>query len=134
MNPHKALIQLCLYGKQNDRFWFTFFHEAAHILLHGKKDIFLDNWDGGDRIESEPEIEADRWAKEFLIPPEFESELLNLRSKKRVIYLANNLGIHPGIVVGRLQHENIIPMSWMNDLKASFNRTEMDKITGDRSY
>ena len=49
LNPHKALIQLSLYGKQNDRFWFTFFHEAAHILLHDKKDIFLDDWDGGGR-------------------------------------------------------------------------------------
>lgn len=31
---NKPLIQLSLYGKTNDKFWFTFFHEAAHILLH----------------------------------------------------------------------------------------------------
>ena len=27
------------------------------------------------------------------------------------------LGIHPAIVVGRLQHDEVIPMSWMNDFK-----------------
>jgi HTH-type transcriptional regulator/antitoxin HigA len=132
LNSHKALIQLSLYGKQNDRFWFTFFHEVAHILLHGKKDIFLDDWDRGERIESAQEIEADRWAKEFLIPSEFESELPQLRSKEKVVSFANTLGIHPGIVVGRLQHEGIIPMNWMNDLKISFDPTMMEKITGDR--
>lgn len=31
------LAQLSLYGKSNDRFWFTLFHETAHILLHGKE-------------------------------------------------------------------------------------------------
>ncbi len=114
------MIQLSLYGKQNDRFWFTFFHEAAHILLHGKKDIFLDNWDGGQEIDSEQETEANQWAKEFLIPPDCESELPNLGSKKRVISFANTIGIHPGIVVGRLQHDGIITIRWMNDLKESF--------------
>lgn len=58
LNPHKALIQLSLHDKQNDRFWFTFFHEAAHILLHDKKNIFLDEWDGGAAIQSKQEEEV----------------------------------------------------------------------------
>ena len=119
LNPHKALIQLSLYGKTNDRFWFTFFHEAAHILLHGKgkKDIFLDEWDGGEKLSSKQEEEADQWAKEFLIPPQHEAELPQLRSKDSVKTFAAKVGIHPGIVVGRLQHDGVIPMSWMNELK-----------------
>ncbi|MGB7443553.1 MAG: ImmA/IrrE family metallo-endopeptidase [Coleofasciculaceae cyanobacterium] len=122
LNPHKALIQLSLYGKTNDRFWFTFFHEAAHILLHGKKGIFLDELDGGEKLESQQETEADQWAKEFLIPHEYEPELPQLRSKESVKAFASKLGIHPGIVVGRLQYEEVIPMSWMNDLKARFEK------------
>jgi HTH-type transcriptional regulator / antitoxin HigA len=118
LNPHKALIQLALDGKTNDRFWFTFFHEAAHILLHEKKDIFLDEWDGGESLESLQEQEADRWAKEFLIPLAYETELPKLRSKESVTAFADRLGIHPGIIVGRLQHEKLIQMSWMNDLKS----------------
>lgn len=117
LNAHKALIQLSLYGKTNDRFWFTFFHEAAHILLHGKKEIFLDEFDGGEKLESEQEREADRWASEFLIPSEYEAELPGLKSKQSVSEFAEKLGIHPAIVVGRLQHDGVIPMNWMYEFK-----------------
>lgn len=117
LNPHKAMIQLSLYGKQNDRFWFTFFHEAAHILLHSKKEIFLDEWDGGASLESHKEEEADRWARDFLIPSQYEAELPRLRSKQAVVKFAQGIGIHPGIVVGRLQHDGFIEKHWMNDLK-----------------
>jgi HTH-type transcriptional regulator/antitoxin HigA len=117
LNAHKALIQLSLYGKTNDRFWFTFFHEAAHILLHSKKEIFLDEFDGGEKLESEQEREADLWASELLIPSEYKVELPRLKSKQAVREFAEKLGIHPAIVVGRLQHDEVIPMSWMNDFK-----------------
>jgi HTH-type transcriptional regulator / antitoxin HigA len=120
LNPHKALIQLSLYGKTNDRFWFNFFHEAAHILLHDKENIFLDEWDSGESLESQPEREADQWAREFLIPPEYEGELPQLKSKTDVVYFAEHIGIHPAIVVGRIQHDNLIPLSWMNGFKESF--------------
>jgi HTH-type transcriptional regulator/antitoxin HigA len=120
LNPHKAMIQLSLYGKQNDRFWFTFFHEAAHILLHDKKDIFLDEWNDGEKLKSVQEEEADAWARDFLIPPEYSDVLGTLRSKDTVQVFAQQIGIHPGIVVGRLQYDGIIQRSWMNDLKESF--------------
>ncbi len=117
LNLHKALIQLSLYGKQNDKFWFTFFHEAAHILLHDKKEIFLDEFDGGEKLESEQEREADRWASEFLIPSDYEAELSSLKSKQAVSEFAEKLGIHPAIVVGQLQHDGVIPMNSMNGFK-----------------
>ena len=116
-NPHKALIQLSLYGKSNDRFWFTFFHEAAHILLHDKKAIFLDEWNGSRGEVSRQEKEADEWARDFLIPSQYESELPGLKARGKVKDFADEIGIHPGIVVGRLQHELIIQQNWMNDLK-----------------
>lgn len=43
-------IQLTGRFKRNDVFWFTFFHEAGHILLHGKKDVFLENIEYADKI------------------------------------------------------------------------------------
>ncbi len=116
----KRLIQLSLYGKTNDRFWFNFFHEAARILLHDKENIFLDEWDSGESLESEPEREANKWSQEFLILPEYEGELGQLKSKTDVVDFAERIGIHPVIVVGRLQHDCIIPLSWMNGLKESF--------------
>ena len=120
LNPHKALIQLSLYGKTNDRFWFNFFHEAAHILLHDKENIYLDEWNSGESLESEPEREANQWSRDFLIPPAYAEGLTQLKSKNDVADFAHRIGIHPGIVVGRLQHDCIVPVSWMNDLKVSF--------------
>jgi len=117
LNPHKAVIQLSLYGKSNDKFWFTFFHEVAHVLLHGKDDIFLDEWESGKKLVSEQENEANQWSRDFLIPSTYQSELAKLKSKSAVTSFAQKLGIHPGIVVGRLQHDKVIELSWMNQLK-----------------
>ncbi|MBE9256660.1 HigA family addiction module antitoxin [Dolichospermum sp. LEGE 00246] len=120
LNPHKALIQLSLYGKSNDRFWFNFFHEAAHILLHNKENIFLDEWNSRKSLKSELEQEADKWSREFLIPPEYEEELAQIRFETDVVDFAERISIHPAIVVGRLQYDHLIDYSSMNGLKGSF--------------
>ena len=67
LNRHRPMIQLSLYGKTNDKFWFTFFHEAAHLLLHAshKTLIYLDNTETQQRDISEEEREANRWAADF---------------------------------------------------------------------
>lgn len=120
--PHRPLIQLSLYGKTNDKFWFTFFHEAAHVLLHGanksdRQSIFLDDPNSA-HSEDPREHEANTWAGDWLIPVEQAHLLPGLRSKAAVRAFAQQLGIHPGIVVGRLQHDGLIEPSWFNDLKA----------------
>lgn len=120
LGPNRPLIQLSLYGKFNDRFWFTFFHEAAHILLHGKKNVFLDDFDG-KTIESKQEREANDWAGNYLIPKEHAASLRFLTTRDAVVEFAGRLDIHPGIVVGRLQHEGLVPHSSpLNRLKARF--------------
>nr|WP_323252942.1 HigA family addiction module antitoxin [Spirulina sp. CCNP1310] len=134
LNLHKPLIQLSFYGKTNDKFWFNFFHEVAHILLHAdqKKDIFLDDWEQGEKLESQQEREANQWAKTFLIPSEYDAELLDLKTKDAVTKFAAMLGIHPAIVVGRLQHDKRISMTWMNEFKQKIEiPTEVDRF-GDR--
>lgn len=63
----KALIQLSLHYKKSDQFWFSFFHEAGHILLHGKRDVFLDEESSDDsQIDTRKEEEANRFAANFL--------------------------------------------------------------------
>jgi HTH-type transcriptional regulator / antitoxin HigA len=124
LNAHRPLIQLSLYGKTNDKFWFTFFHEAAHILLHSedsgeKKSIYLDDLNS-DNQNSKEEQEANQWAGDFLIPTKQNACLSDLRTKESVKQFSEEIGTHPGIVVGRLQHDGLIPPSWMNDLKVSF--------------
>ena len=46
-------------------FWPTFFHEAAHILLHGKKEIFLEHLNNS-LMNCKKEQEADELAKRYL--------------------------------------------------------------------
>ena len=113
----RPVIQLTLRHKRNDHFWFSFFHEAGHILLHGKRDVFLEN--GEAEGKDEKEQEADRFASDFLIPRKpYRNFISNNRriSKIAVIQFARQLGIAPGIVVGRLQHDHYIPYNQMHDL------------------
>jgi HTH-type transcriptional regulator / antitoxin HigA len=107
LSPDKALIQLCLRHKRADILWFTFFHEAGHILLHGKKDVFVEL----DKLEkSEKEREADQFAGDILIPPKKLRAFLDSRvfSAKAITEFARDLGIHTGIVLGRLQYEKVL--------------------------
>ena len=124
----KALIQLSLRGKSDDHLWFTFFHEAGHILLHGKKEIFIEAKGEGCRKigSSEKEQEADRFAQAFLIPTEDYKDFLDCGrfNNSDIQEFAKSLGLAPGIVVGRLQHDGIIPYSVANRLKKRFTFLE----------
>jgi HTH-type transcriptional regulator/antitoxin HigA len=101
----KPLIQLSLLGKWNDGFWFSFFHEVAHVLKHPTRAVFLDDASSGDTVDSPEEREANRFAADVLVPRARQAELLALPvTQLRVEAFARELGVHPGIVVGRLQH------------------------------
>jgi len=119
ITPDKALIQMSCRHKTDDHVWFTFFHEAAHILLHGKKEGFLD-----DRIEDseKEEREANSFAANALIPSASMNSLVRQRplSKEKILSFANALGISPGIVVGQLQwRKRLPPVTTLNKLKRS---------------
>lgn len=117
LNPNKAVIQLSLRYKSDDQLWFSFFHEAGHILLHGKKEVFIE---GDDKNSKEDE--ADKFASDFLIPPKRYRQFIQTGkcSKAAIQQFAAELGIAPGIIVGRLQHDGKIQHSHWNDLKKRF--------------
>ncbi|MCL5883847.1 MAG: hypothetical protein M1377_00570, partial [Deltaproteobacteria bacterium] len=56
---------------------------------------------------------------DFLIPPQIYQRVLRSvpQSTEEVQVVASELGIAPGIVVGRLQHDGKIPRNYFNDLK-----------------
>jgi HTH-type transcriptional regulator / antitoxin HigA len=110
----KALIQLSLKFKSTDQIWFTFFHEAGHILLHGKKQVFVEF---GNSAETDEEREANAFARDWLIPREDARRLPQLKSRSQILAFAKTIGVAPGIVVGRLQHEGLAYQSAFNDLK-----------------
>ena len=64
LTPAKAMIQLSLRYRWEDHFWFSFYHEAGHLLLHGKRVAFIESGGGDPKLEDE----ADRFAGRFLIP------------------------------------------------------------------
>jgi HTH-type transcriptional regulator / antitoxin HigA len=125
LTPRKALIQQTLRHMVDDHFWFTFFHEAAHLLFHSRKSVFVD----GHKVatsNSPEEEEANRWAASFLVPPAtleafIAGNVFTLQSVKR---FATEIGIAPGIVVGQLQKRQIIPYSHLNKLKQKFEWKE----------
>ena len=130
LSPTQPLIQLSLYGKSNDKFWFTFFHEAAHILLHSsnaeeKKSVFLDD-PNATHTDDPQEHEANQWAGNWLIPEQYSNRLSALKTKASITVFAEELGIHPGIVVGRLQHDGYIPYAAMNDFKQKLDFVRAD--------
>jgi HTH-type transcriptional regulator/antitoxin HigA len=114
----RALIQLSLRYKTDDHLWFSFFHEAAHVLLHSKKSIFIESGDFESK-EEQQETEANNWAADFLVPRTSLEELVSLNEYTRasLVHFADKLGIAPGVLVGRLQHEGLFPHSHCNDLK-----------------
>jgi HTH-type transcriptional regulator/antitoxin HigA len=119
LSPEKAMIALNIRGRFADIFWFTFFHEAAHVLRHGKRQVFIDT---GKEV-SEQEEEANRFASEFLIPPQEVDKLSHLKSTSRIRDFAHRIGIHPGIVVGQLAHRRLIQHGWFNDIREQLQWT-----------
>jgi len=119
LTPRKGLIQQSVRHLVNDHFWWTFFHEAAHLLLHSKKDVFVDE---KGRDGTDIEREADEWAGSFLVPkPDWERfKAARPRSEAAVTSFARSHGIHPGIVVGMLQHEGVLPWDHLNRLKQKY--------------
>ncbi len=119
LNKDKALIILSLRHKSDDHFWFSFFHEAAHVILHGKKKIFLDELEMNN---SDAEKEANRFSANMLITEKKYDAFVRKGefTKTSVISFANDINIASGIVVGRLQHDGYIRYDWLNGLKRKF--------------
>lgn len=112
LTPDKAVIVMTIRGKWADVFWFSFFHELAHVLKHGKRETFLE--DGKPTKErADLEAEADAFAGETLIPPAAYSDFIaeGDYSKTAISRFAASIEIDPGIVTGRLQHDRLLALN-----------------------
>jgi Zn-dependent peptidase ImmA (M78 family) len=106
----------------DDHFWFTFFHEAGHLLLHGKQGMFLEEM---VPCESKEEDEANEFAAGLLIPEIHRADLTNLSLDGReVMRFARKIGVSPGIVVGQLQHLRVFTRKQLNNLKVRYTWSE----------
>lgn len=116
LSARHPIIALSARHKTDDHLWFSLFHEAAHLLLHSKKNVFVDGTDGnGDGLENEANV----WAAESLVPRDAWHRFVAAGDYREpnVRRFAQAQGIAPGIVVGRLQHERLLSWSRLNGLK-----------------
>lgn len=119
VSPTKAILQLSFRYLSDDHFWFTFFHEAGHLLLHSKASLFLEGT-GGDT--SKEEDEANAFAADMLIPAKSQAALRALgNDAKKVMRFARNIDVSSGIVVGQMQHFGLIQRHHLNKLKTRFS-------------
>lgn len=122
ITDNKAMILLSFRYLTDDQFWFTFFHEAGHLVLHGNKKLFIE----GDETNNTEEDEANLFSEEILIPPTFKERLLNMRvSRSSIRTLAIDADISLGIVVGQLQFLKRLNIKHFNWLKRKYDINEV---------
>jgi len=119
LTPDKALIQLTLDYKSDEHLWFSFYHEAGHIMHPSpdKQEILLEH-EGKNEQQLEKEEQANQFAADMLIPSEAYQQFVKKGpTSASICRFAEQIGIAPGIVVGRLQHDGYLPLSQCNELK-----------------
>lgn len=103
----------------DDQFWFTFFHEIGHLILHSDRGMFLED---GDLVVSDEELEANAFSQNVLVPREFREDLAGVPTTHiAVANYARKLKIAPGIVVGQMQHLGLLPHGWLTRLKKKYD-------------
>lgn len=105
----KVLLMLNTNKRTEGQFWFNLFHEIGHILLHSKKEVFIDFDKNGEKTDIEDE--ADTFAQKQLIPDFdtvrqfFEKQYTKVGLEKAIISTAKNQNISPAIFAGRITNE-----------------------------
>lgn len=110
----KIVLGLTARGKDSDKFWFSLFHELAHIILGHTRDA--------NGTSDQDERDADCWAKDQLIPADRFDTFTKHGSftASGITDFSKSIDIAPGIVVGRLQNEGFIKHNMFNDLKEQY--------------
>jgi HTH-type transcriptional regulator / antitoxin HigA len=116
------VIQLSCRYKVEDIFWFSFFHEAGHVILHGKREVFLED----DKRQNIKEKQADTFARNHLISEADWRDFIASADflEGNIVAFAQSIPVPAGIVVGRLQHERRIEFAHFNYLKRRFDLTK----------
>ncbi len=120
LDKKSPVVALSLRMDRIDNFWFTLMHELAHLLESSRNNVSYIDKDITGEPENEVEKKANQTARDMLIPSESFMDFVSLSkpyfSRKVVISFAREVGIHPAIVVGRLQYEKLIPYTNLRNL------------------
>lgn len=128
------VVVLSLRYDRIDWFWHTLMHELGHIHnkdgIGNSNDIPLDTDLFSDLTQNEDkplfEKKADRFAVEFLVPQNRLDDFIKISnshySKKRIEDFSAELKVHPGILVGQLQHRNEISYAYYRETLVKVRR------------
>jgi HTH-type transcriptional regulator/antitoxin HigA len=125
LDEHSPVVVLSMRYDRIDAFWFTLMHELAHVRAgDGLKEHEPLDTDlvGPESKHDKPEYEkrADAVATAALIAPDviddFIARVKPLYSKQKIRNFAKVQGVHPGIVVGQLQHRDEISYSHSREM------------------
>ncbi len=114
LNPKKAMIIINLRGKSEDKFWFSFFHEAGHVMNDNKKSLYIN-----DHSDDPVEKRADEFAASILFPDDCRDQIRSLRTRTQIKSFAKKIALSPGIVAGQYQFLTG-QWSWYHDLIKKF--------------
>lgn len=140
LDPSSPVIALSVRFDRIDAFWFTLMHEFAHVKHGDALSVDRDLIDGTIGIavmlvEDEAERRASEAASNSLIPSQelqsFISRVGPLYSKERIIQFAHKIKIHPGIIVGQLQHRNEISYASNREMLAKIRSAVIETALTD---
>jgi HTH-type transcriptional regulator / antitoxin HigA len=107
LDGDRPIVALTLRHDRLDNFWFALLHELAHVARHltPESSVFIDDLDGSN--PEKIEAEADAMAGEALIPEKRwrTAKVRQTLQPEDAIAFADEIGVHPAIVAGRLRHE-----------------------------
>ncbi|MBS7009096.1 HigA family addiction module antitoxin [Anaerostipes sp.] len=124
LNHDKVLLAINTCNAHTDIFWFSFFHELCHVFQHKTSKTFIAVQDNSEIeiADMKLEKEADLFAVDSLIPKDKYNEFISqsIFNRESIVIFADKIGIHPGIVVGRLQHDRLVDFNSFNDLRIKY--------------
>ena len=124
INSDKVLLAINNRRLYADVFWFSLFHEIRHILQQKIKETFISSDKAAciSCADKELEADADRFAGDYLIArDEYDRFVCNGNlNEHSVRTFAQQVGIHPGVVVGRLQHDGHLDYNQLVNLKEKY--------------
>ena len=107
---NNPVIALTLRHDRIDNFWFTLMHELGHIAS-GHQNTYLDNLENLDKTSEE--LEASNFARQWLINEESFNSFITEQKPKFTGKVITNFALqqnrHPGIILSRLHHEELVP-------------------------
>ncbi len=124
LSSRHPIIHLSFRHLSEDHFWFTFFHEAAHVVLHGEEHIDVEGSDPSMNTSQAQEDEANEFAQHLLVSAEALDELKRNPAPKKILAAARHLGVTAGIIIGQLEKAKVLPPGRLSRMKHRYRWAE----------